>query len=116
MSMSVPPRSQRTLSKLLEDAIQKLNITPTEKINLRKTIMETPPGEYVDKKLKEILGEEGFEEYKLPVRSLKFTPIKTAKKQDGGAKKHTYKNKEYTVQTGARGGKYIVANGKKVYV
>lgn len=33
----------------------------------------------------------------------------------GGAK-FQYKNKEYVVHTGARGGKYIVVKGKKVYI
>ena len=62
----------------------------------------------------EIASKKLFED--VPLSSAENTPEKQKPPKQGGAKKHTYKNKEYTVQTGARGGKYIVANGKKVYV
>lgn len=34
----------------------------------------------------------------------------------GGAQKHTYNNRKYKIRVGSRGGKYILVQGKKVYI
>ena len=82
----------------------------------------------IDEYLQKNLGKENLEEIRENTDSIfaelqqspspSPSPLKESNTMPhkGGSKKHTYKNRSYTVHTGERGGKYILVKNKKVYV
>jgi len=82
----------------------------------------------VDEYLQKKLGKENLEEIRENTDSIfaelqqspspSPSPLKESNTMPhkGGSRKHTYKNRSYTVHTGERGGKYILVKNKKVYI